>query len=35
MSQFVMHYDDNRSYRNVCNMSCVSFSLAMIFIIQA
>jgi len=24
--------DDNRSYRNVCNMSFVSFSLAVIFI---
>jgi len=27
--------DDNRSYRNVCNMSFVSFSLAVIFIIVA
>jgi len=26
--------DDNRSYRNVCNMSFVSFSLAVIFIIR-
>jgi len=26
--------DDNRSYRNVCNMSFVSFSLAVIFIIM-
>ena len=26
--------DDNRSYRNVCNMSFVSFSLAAIFIIH-
>ena len=25
--------DDNRSYRNVCNMSFVSFSLAVIFIV--
>jgi len=23
--------DDNRSYRNVCNMSLISFSLAVIF----
>ena len=27
--------DDNRSYRNVCNMSFVSFSLAVIFITHA
>jgi len=26
--------DDNRSYRNVCNMSFVSFSLAVIFIVK-
>jgi len=26
--------DDNRSYRNVCNMSLMSFSLAVIFIIK-
>jgi len=26
--------DDNRSYRNVCNMSLISFSLAVIFIIS-
>jgi len=26
--------DDNRSYRNVCNMSFVSFTLAVIFIIR-
>jgi len=26
--------DDNRSYRNVCNMSFVSFALAVIFIIR-
>ena len=26
--------NDNRSYRNVCNMSFVSFSLAVIFIIR-
>jgi len=26
--------DDNRSYRNVCNMSLISFSLAVIFIIR-
>ena len=27
--------DDNRSYRNVCNMSFLSFALAVIFIIMA
>ena len=27
--------DDNRSYRNVCSMSFVSFSLAVIFIIMS
>jgi len=27
--------DDNRSYRNVCNMSFVSFSLAVIFITRS
>jgi len=26
--------DDNRSYRNICNMSLISFSLAVIFIIK-
>ena len=26
--------DDNRSYQNICNMSFVSFSLAVIFIIR-
>jgi len=26
--------DDNRSYRNVCNMSFVSFALAVIFIVR-
>ena len=26
--------DDNRSYRNVCNMSLISFSLAVIFIVR-
>jgi len=26
--------DDNRSYRNVCNMSLITFSLAAIFIIR-
>jgi len=26
--------DDNRSYWNICNMSLISFSLAVIFIIR-
>jgi len=26
--------DDNRSYRNVCNMSFVSFALAVIFTVN-
>ena len=32
---FVCTDDDNRSYRNVCNLSFVSFSLAVIFIINS
>jgi len=33
-SSVVCTDDDNRSYRNVCNMSFVSFALAVTFIIR-
>jgi len=32
--QFACTDDDNRGYRNVCNMSFVSFSLAVIFLLR-